>query len=78
MQKAAVAEGIIDIPAHLAAICFEPFQLQALSVPVLPQYVQIITPEEIIQRDIRLPLHINHPVLNVEQLYTFSTLSTIV
>jgi hypothetical protein len=49
MQKAAMAEGIIDIPPHFAAICLESSELQALSVPVLPQYVQIITPEEIIQ-----------------------------
>jgi len=49
MQKAAVAEGIIDIPPDFAAICPESFKLQALSVPEFPQYVQIITPKEIIQ-----------------------------
>jgi hypothetical protein len=57
MQKTMMAEGIIDILPHLAAICLETPEFHGLPVPDLAQDVEPVTPEEIVQIQTRSLLH---------------------
>jgi hypothetical protein len=78
MQKTTMAEGIVDILPHLAAISFKSLQFQRLSVPYLPEHMQFVAPEEIIQTEFRPSHHHSHLVPIVKHLYNILTISTII
>jgi hypothetical protein len=73
-----MAEGIVYIPSHLAAIGLEALQFKTLSVSDFSQQVKLAAKEEIIESNPKNSLHINHLILITKQLYIIFTLSTII
>jgi hypothetical protein len=49
MQKATMAEGIVNVPSHLAAVGLEALQFEILPFPDFSEYMKFVAPEQIIE-----------------------------
>jgi len=78
MQKAMVAEGIVDILPHFAAICLETPELHTLSVAYFAQDMELVTPEKIVEKETVFFPHRHHLDSIVKHLYYISTILTLV
>jgi hypothetical protein len=48
MHETTMAEGIVYVLPHLAAVCFETSELHGLPVSYLSQNFEFVTPEKIV------------------------------
>jgi hypothetical protein len=63
LDKAAMAEGIVDVLAHSGAVSVESLDLQVLKFAYFAGYVQVATPEEIIHAEVGAS-HNSYPLSN--------------
>ncbi|OFW61586.1 MAG: hypothetical protein A2W01_07880 [Candidatus Solincola sediminis] len=63
-----MAKGIIDVLPHSLTVGLEAFQFEGLPFPDFSQHMQLIAPEEIVKGNPTTSLHVNHLILNIDQL----------